>query len=229
MNDWRITSKQGKTMTREQREHADRIVKEAMRMEQIRFQSEQASDSQEKERLDGFLVGLERNWLSSRKQKGDREGKIGVVVNHCNPRGQMAGIGSPDIALPLSFALTKSWRCWPLLSASILRAGASRRWSQVGQNADQWAVSQPGEYSRQALYMAERSHCNTFVPARKTGARRAWRNEQQEVQVLLLCGDKRPEALKHLQGLLPVSGDMPSSSSIAEGSLVPGNSAGQDQ
>ncbi len=73
-----LTNEQGSALAKRQHSEAQRVLKEAIAMPEIRAQREHSQDQRRPDAVDWLQGGLDGGWLPSREQPGGMEGKIGV-------------------------------------------------------------------------------------------------------------------------------------------------------
>jgi hypothetical protein len=83
-----LTNEQGSSLAKQQQEHAQQVLKEAVSMSQVRAQCEQSDHAPRQEPPEWLQVGLDGGWLPSREQTGGMEGKIGVVASQVESVGK---------------------------------------------------------------------------------------------------------------------------------------------
>lgn len=82
-----LTNEQGTALAKRQHSEAQRGLKEAIDMSEIRAQREHSQDTRLPNSVEWLQVGLDGGWLPSREQPGGMEGKMGVVA------GQIERVG----------------------------------------------------------------------------------------------------------------------------------------
>lgn len=125
------------------------------------------------------------------------------------------GTGSPrDDTSPL-LARQKKWASLPTRRPVNESATEARHQVVLGDGAD-WIKTQASEHFPDALKILDWPHLWRKIQAAvralqpgKHSARRAWRKAQYEVLLPLLWQGERDQALRHLESLRPVSGEVP--------------------
>jgi hypothetical protein len=210
-----ITNEQGKAVANEQREQAEQVLQEAVSMEQIRAQRTQATSSRTEQQSEWLQVGLDGGWLPSREQKGGMEGKIGVVASQVEAVGKRGRHRLSQRRYVATFGPAEDLGVLTYAAAYALGATEAEQQVVLGDGAT-WIKTQAHEHFPEAVKVLDWPHLWRKVRAAvravqpgKRAARRAWRKEQYEVLLPLLWEGEREQALRHLQHLRPITGEVP--------------------
>lgn len=212
-----LTNEQGQAVAKAQRSQAEQGLKEAVDMELIGSQREQASSSRGAEQPDWLQVGLDGGWLPSYEQKGGMEGKIGVVASQIDSVGKHGRHRLTRRRYVATFGPAEEVEMLTYAAARQLAATETRHQVVLGDGAE-WIKTQASEQFPDAvkilnwphLWRKVRDAVRSLQPA-KRAARRAWRKEQYEGLLPLLWGGERRRT-----------------SSFGRGSAIPGNPTGLD-
>jgi hypothetical protein len=184
-------------------------------MEQIRSEREQHVHASKPIPPAWLQVGLDGGWLPSREQKGGMEGKIGVVASRIEPVGKQGRHRLSRRRYVATFGPAEEVGMLSSAAACALEATEARQQVVLGDGAE-WIKTQAQEHFPDAVKVLDWPHLwrkvrdalRALQPGKRL-ARRAWRKAQYEVLLPLLWTGERAQALTHVHGLCPSTGEVP--------------------
>jgi hypothetical protein len=210
-----LTNEQGRRLSAQDQTQAQRLLEGAVDPVQIRAEREPRAEPARGASAEWLQVGLDGGWVPSCDQAGGMEGKVGVVSSQMEPVGKhgrhrlsrrryVATFGSAEDLGRLTYA-----------AAEELGATEAQQQVVLGDGAN-WIKTQASEHFPDAVKILDWPHLWRKIQAAvravapgKRADRRAWRKAQYEVLLPLLWEGQQAQALMHLHGLRPASGDVP--------------------
>lgn len=210
-----LTNEQGSGLARQQQEHAQQVLTDAINLPLHRLERAQNTPAAESEPPEWLQVGLDGGWVPSREQKGGMEGKIGVVASRMEPVGQHGRHRLSRRRYVATFGAAEDVGRLTYAAAYALEAAEAYHQVVLGDGAA-WIKTQAEEHFPDAVKILDWPHLwrkirgavRALQPG-KHAARRAWRKSQYEVLLPLLWQGQREQAHQHLQGLRATTGDVP--------------------
>jgi transposase len=143
------------------------------------------------------------------------EGKIGVIASHLDPVGKHGRHRLAKRRYVATFAGAEEVGTLSYAAASELKAIEAKQQVVLGDGAE-WIKTQSDHHFPEAVKILDWPHLRRKIQAAvravqpgKHPVRRAWRKEQYGVLFPLLWEGAREQALEHLSGLRPASGEAP--------------------
>lgn len=210
-----VTNEQGTRMAERQQTHAQQVLADVVNPTLIRRERTQTRPAAPPEPPTWLQVGLDGGWIPSREQPGGMEGKIGVVASLLEPVGKRGRQRLRHRRYVATFGPAEEVGLLTYAAACELEATQARQQVVIGDGAD-WIKTQAEEHFPDAVKILDWPHLWRKIQAAvralqpgKHPTRRAWRKQQYEVLLPLLWAGEHREALGHLRGLRPASGDVP--------------------